>query len=217
MIDTRTFLESVSGYNGSPKTSANKPVKLGTIDAGYVSGLPSILFDGDTVPSIRGYAWVDPYVPKAGDRVALVPVGTTYLIVGKVQTSIPVVPPPGPVASMQVLSPLAPANWGVGGDVYIDTYGTIQRASLTIKVTRTGGAFSMPTGSYTTIGQVVPPAALSATGVQAYSSGYLNGGSTPIGATIFLNPSSGLLLVQPESTVTVGTNWVFTFGHTWTI
>ena len=98
MIDSRDFLEYVSGYANSgtsgPKSSAERPPKLGSIDAAYTTGLPKILFDGETTVSAKGYAWLDPYVPVPGDRVSLIPVGQSYLILGKINTSVPAAPAP---------------------------------------------------------------------------------------------------------------------------
>jgi len=68
----------------------NPFVRLGTIPATYVpgSGLPPVLFDGETDPSGRGYPYLARYTPAPGDRVLLVRAGTrTWVIVDKVVSS----------------------------------------------------------------------------------------------------------------------------------
>lgn len=93
MIDARDFLEAVSGYTNQPEgntpASKDRPVKLGTVDPFYTAGPARVLFDGEPVMSLKGYAWAAAYTPTAGDRVYLVPVGQSYIIGGKVQSSTP--------------------------------------------------------------------------------------------------------------------------------
>ena len=93
MIDTRDFLEAVAGYSDQPvegKPSAkDRPVKLGTVDQYYTAGLARVLFDGEPVMSLKGYAWDSAYTPVAGDRVYLIPVGQSYIISGKIQSTTP--------------------------------------------------------------------------------------------------------------------------------
>ena len=90
---SREFLDTVAGYsnasNSGPKSSLERPIRIGTIDPYYTSGQARILFDGETVISDRGYSWVSTYSPVGGDRVYLVPVGQTYLIGGSFSSSIP--------------------------------------------------------------------------------------------------------------------------------
>jgi hypothetical protein len=88
-VDARDILDAVAGYTKSnnTKSSADKPVRIGTIEPYYVSGLPHVQFDGDSVPSQKGFAWAASYYPTAGDRVYLIPVGQSYIIGGKVETA----------------------------------------------------------------------------------------------------------------------------------
>lgn len=91
MMEARAFLESVAGYtrDTTADSSANAPVKIGTIDAAYPgSGLPKVKFDGESTTSVKPYPFLDSYLPVATDRVVLVPVGNTYLIVGRIDTTI---------------------------------------------------------------------------------------------------------------------------------
>ena len=68
-------------------SSADRPIRLAVVDAGYAGGWPKVTFEGEATLSGKQYAHVDSYAPAAGDRVVMVPVGTTYLIVGAVSTS----------------------------------------------------------------------------------------------------------------------------------
>ena len=85
-MDTLSFLQSIAGYSNA-QNSSEKRVKLGTIDPTYVTAsypgtLPKITFDGESTLSGKTYPVVGNYLPAAGDRVALIPVGTTYAIIG---------------------------------------------------------------------------------------------------------------------------------------
>ena len=92
MLDARDFLDVVAGYSNAPtngpKSSAERPIRLGTIDQYYTAGPAKVLFDGETVISSRGYSWSSTYTPTAGERVYLLPVGQTYLIVGSITSAI---------------------------------------------------------------------------------------------------------------------------------
>lgn len=84
------FLQSIAGFMqaGKPGTDLSK-IKLGTVDPAYIAStfpgtLPRITFDGETTMSTKTYPVMSPYWPQASDRVILVPVGATYLILGPV-------------------------------------------------------------------------------------------------------------------------------------
>lgn len=89
-----TFLQSVAGYVGAQQraaTSASRNIRLGTIDESYSAAtyplvLPKVTFDGETTLSGKRYSVIGPYEPAPGDRVALVPTGTTYAILGAINT-----------------------------------------------------------------------------------------------------------------------------------
>lgn len=68
-------------------SSADRPVRLATVDPAYVSGWPKVKFDGESTLSGKTYPHVDSYAPAKNDRVVLVPVGTSYLIVGAVSAT----------------------------------------------------------------------------------------------------------------------------------
>lgn len=57
---------------------------LGTIPAGYVSGRPTVQFDGENAASTRTYPCLSSYAPAAGDRVLVAVVGHGAVVLGKV-------------------------------------------------------------------------------------------------------------------------------------
>lgn len=129
---TRTFLEAVAGYTDTPaggeRSSADIPVKLGTVDALYAGvGNPRVLFDGETVMGVRTYAYVG-RKPVALERVALIPVGHTYLIVGIVGDTV--------VAGLQAralsgLVPIVPTSvtvTGAGATATVNADGSVDYA-----------------------------------------------------------------------------------------
>lgn len=88
------FLRSIAAFteaNGEP-SSANKPIKMGRVDYEYaptdfLGGInPKILFDGENTVSQKRYPVMAGYYPLPGARVVLVPVGTTYFIIGTADT-----------------------------------------------------------------------------------------------------------------------------------
>lgn len=97
-IDPITFLDRVAEYTqDSTQTSADKPMRLAIIDPAYAGvGLPKIKFDGELTVSGKQYAVMGNYLPAANDRVLLAPVGTTYLILGRVRDTNLYVPPVHP-------------------------------------------------------------------------------------------------------------------------
>jgi len=86
------FLRSIAAYSeaNAPSTSANRPIKMGRVDyeynpADFLGGvMPRVLFDGESTVSQKRYQVMSGYFPLPGARVVLVPVGTTYLIIGSV-------------------------------------------------------------------------------------------------------------------------------------
>jgi hypothetical protein len=87
-LSPQDFLNTVSGYTQAtaPDTSANRPVKLATVMVLGASNTVQVQFDGETVTSTKYYPCLATYVATVGDRVALMPTGTTYLVIGAVGT-----------------------------------------------------------------------------------------------------------------------------------
>lgn len=77
------LLEAIADYGGD-RDAPRRP-KLGTVAS--VGGGAFIRFDGESTTSGKAYAWLASYTPAVGDRVALLPVGTSYLILGRVATA----------------------------------------------------------------------------------------------------------------------------------
>lgn len=87
--DADDFLASVARYVDDPeakKNAADRPPRLAVIDAAYTTGKPRVTFDGESVLGARQYAFVGTYQPVAGDRVLMLPVGHTYVILGSIAT-----------------------------------------------------------------------------------------------------------------------------------
>jgi hypothetical protein len=84
MISTSDFLAMMKAISAPAETGAR--VRLGTVDPSYVGGNPKVTFDGEGALSGRGYAYLDSYLPWPGDRVALIEVGSTWLIVGSIDS-----------------------------------------------------------------------------------------------------------------------------------
>lgn len=86
---TLNLLRDITAFVKATKepSSADRPVRLAVVDATYMTGWPKVTFEGESTLSGKQYPHVDSYSPAPGDRVVLVPVGTTYLIVGAVSST----------------------------------------------------------------------------------------------------------------------------------
>jgi hypothetical protein len=58
--------------------------RIGTIPANYVSGRPTIQFDGESTAGSRTYPYLSSYAPAAGDRVLVAMVGHGGVVLGKI-------------------------------------------------------------------------------------------------------------------------------------
>lgn len=96
MVDALSFLDAVAGYSRAQRdSSADRPIKLGTIDSTYdpwenypdVPSLPKVKFDGEDTNTTKRYGYVQGFIPCPGQRVWLVPIGTTYMIAGAVENT----------------------------------------------------------------------------------------------------------------------------------
>lgn len=99
MTNPMDFLAAVTGaaQAAADTSSATRPIRLATVDPAYegLPTLPRVTFDGETTLSGKRYALLQGYVPAAGDRVALAPVGTTYVILGPLWAGSLVAPEEG--------------------------------------------------------------------------------------------------------------------------
>lgn len=102
--DARSFLDSIKGYvekpnessTGSLITPSGLTVRLATVSPSYSGGLVNVIFDGETSVNAKGYAWDSAYTPVAGDRVFLLDTGSSYIVGGKITTTVPPAPEPEP-------------------------------------------------------------------------------------------------------------------------
>lgn len=93
-----SFIQSLLGFKsvGATPSSADVPVKLATIDPAYLgSGNPKVTFDGESTLTIKTYVYMGSGKPRAGDRVVMLPVGRSYVIIGVIgspaaESSVPV-------------------------------------------------------------------------------------------------------------------------------
>lgn len=80
----------LAALTGAAQPDLPPKARLGTVDpaytalTGYPSAIPGprVTFDGETTLSVKQYPVVGPYIPAPADRVVLVPVGRTYVVVG---------------------------------------------------------------------------------------------------------------------------------------
>lgn len=80
MITADQFLDIVRGGNNNKAL-----VRLGEVSSvDPNTGRPSIVFDGEVEPSVKRYTYLDSYMPTEGDRVLLLAVGNTYVVIGKI-------------------------------------------------------------------------------------------------------------------------------------
>jgi len=75
------FLSVIKGY---VQQFIKKIITLGTVDSGYVSGRPRIVFDGESSASTKTYPYLARYSPTANDRVLLIKAGSTWVVVDKI-------------------------------------------------------------------------------------------------------------------------------------
>lgn len=142
----RGFLETLSGYVNQPATQQTpnqaKANRLGTIDPSYSgTGAPRIIFDGESTASGKSYPFADSYIPKASDRVMLVPFGNGYVVVGAVATT-PSTPISGAPDMAAATGTLALTHGGTGATTAsgartalgLGTLATLGSASLTANV-----------------------------------------------------------------------------------
>lgn len=82
-IDVGDFLDAVTGYSENATDALTKgSMRLAIIDPAYTSGRPKVTFEGETALSTKTYAPID-YTPRPSDRVVMLPIGSTYVILGK--------------------------------------------------------------------------------------------------------------------------------------
>ncbi len=146
-ISPQDFLNTVANYTQvtAPETSATKPVKLATVMALGGSNTVQVQFDGESITSTKYYPCLSTYQAAVSDRVALMPTGTTYLVIGAVGA---------PGADLNVVDDLT-----VGGDVSVTgtlTVGATTFGSYTPSIAN-GGSLTLSTtdGWFFKLGKLV--------------------------------------------------------------
>ena len=93
-MEPMTFLDGLSGFmRNSTGNSADRPIRIAKIDPAYdpfLGHYPNatdparVIFEGETTVSGKAYPVASGYVPQAGARVYMVPIGNSWLIAGAV-------------------------------------------------------------------------------------------------------------------------------------
>ena len=47
-------------------------IRFAMVDPNYISGRPSLIFDGESIPTVKKYPYLGSYTPKANDRVQII-------------------------------------------------------------------------------------------------------------------------------------------------
>lgn len=82
------FLDDIARHVLAVLHRRLRPNRLAVVDPAYVAGsfpgtLPRVTFEGESTLSAKRYNVAGTYSPQPGHRVLMVPVGSTYVIVGK--------------------------------------------------------------------------------------------------------------------------------------
>lgn len=119
-MDVDDFVEILTatqnGRVGSPTPNTNlngtptRINRLAVIDPNYIGyGFPAVTFEGESAVSSKTFACATGYRPTANDRVLMVPVGTTYMIVCSVANNIAsAVVSAGPLSYYQAYQDIKP-------------------------------------------------------------------------------------------------------------
>ena len=160
------------------------PFRLGVVAALFANNTAQVLFDGETTASEKQYAYLSPYIPEADDRVLLVSVGGTYIIMGDISFNVAPSPPEVPqnylFDSQEVVMTQG-----------LDVTGLLEAKSgvtVTGNVTATGALTggSLSTGSATLTGNL-SAVDVSATGNLAVTGTSILSGATTISGTTTIN------------------------------
>lgn len=82
------FLDTITDHVVRTLFHRLRPNRLAVIDPAYSAAsfpgtLPRVTFEGESTLSDKGYNVAGTYSPQPSHRVLLVPVGNTYVIIGK--------------------------------------------------------------------------------------------------------------------------------------
>lgn len=89
MLDPAKMFEAFREYDRSADNVDSKGfIRGGTIDPDYVGTGPArVMFDGETVLSQKSYQFLN-VAPRANTRVIMLPIGSTYVILGMVNGGV---------------------------------------------------------------------------------------------------------------------------------
>jgi hypothetical protein len=111
-----------------------------------------------------------------------------------------------PESTSTLHSGLAVSGYSVTGDIETETVGAKKKVTLSLIINRTGAGVSVPSGSYLTIGTVLPSAARFAAGNRYQMvSIWTDGGWTT--GVVYMEMNTGVISLRAiPSTVTMGTS-----------
>lgn len=77
--------EEFQNLNNNDKESN---FKIASVDPNYTSGLVKLKFEGENTLSTKGYMFLNSYKPQPNDRVLLVKVADTFIIMDKIVNTV---------------------------------------------------------------------------------------------------------------------------------
>jgi hypothetical protein len=89
MFDPVKLFEAMREYDKSAENAESQGFnRCATIDPDYVGNGPArVTFDGETTLSQKSYHFINT-PPRASTRVAMLPIGSTYVILGMVNGGV---------------------------------------------------------------------------------------------------------------------------------
>lgn len=120
-----------------------------------------------------------------------------------------------------VYAPLAVSGYSLSGGISVAPAGPKKIVTVDINVTRTGAAGSIPSGDYASFGAVIPTGARGNADPKyvpvSVIGGTVSTATTNVHATVFLNPSNGIMQIRGLSTFTWNTGALLSLNLTYTI
>jgi hypothetical protein len=89
-VRQKRTIPSVNGFLGTIQQMIDRAInglpvnKIAVIDPAYSSGWPRVTFAGESKLTTRTFPYNKSYTVTASDRVVMIPVGTSYWIVGAI-------------------------------------------------------------------------------------------------------------------------------------
>jgi microcystin-dependent protein len=113
-------------------------VKLATIDSAYVTGAPQVIFDGEAIATTNGFQVLGGYSPRPNDRVVMLRMGASWVILGNIGGRIDALPVG---ATTHFFGTVAPNGW-----LFCDgaTYNVADYPDLGAVMGAAGSTFTVP-------------------------------------------------------------------------